>query len=294
MGRGDPKREGVTAPGAAARAYMARGFWTGAIRFGLVNIPVSLRPAATSVDLDFDLVDARDFAPIGYKKVNKVSGEEVPPDQIIKTYKVENGEAVVVTDEDFARARPKDTRALSIRAFIDVKNLSPAYFDRPYLMEPSGRDAQAYVLLRDTLAKTGKAAIAQGVLRTRERLGAIYAEGDFLVLNLLRYHHEMAVRKAPELLSRADPPRPEEIQMAERLVEQMTEPWKPEKFHDTYREQLLDYIEKKAAAGEARQVYSPEEEDVPKAPGKNLMRLLKESVEGAAPAEKRKRRSRSA
>jgi DNA end-binding protein Ku len=273
---------------------MARGFWTGAIRFGLVNIPVSLRPAATSVDLDFDLVDARDFAPIGYKKVNKVSGEEVPSDQIIKTYKVENGEAVVVTEEDFARARPKDTRALSIRAFIDVKNLSPTYFDRPYLMEPSGRDAQAYVLLRDTLAKTRKAAIAQGVLRTRERLGAIYAEGDFLVLNLLRYHHEMAVRKAPELLSRADPPRPEEIQMAERLVEQMTEPWKPEKFHDTYREQLLDYIEKKAAAGEARQVYSPEEEEVPKAPGKNLMRLLKESVEGAAPAEKRKRRSRSA
>lgn len=272
---------------------MARGFWSGAIRFGLVNIPVSLRPAATSVDLDFDLVDSKDFAPIGYRKVNKSTGEEVPADRIIKTYKVDDGDVVVVTDEDFARARPKDNRALSIHAFIDLKTLSPAYFDRPYLLEPSGRDAQAYVLLRDTLARTGKAAIAQGVLRIRERLGAIYAEGEFLLLNLLRYQHEMAARKAPEILSRADPPRAEEIKMAERLVEQMTQPWRPEAYHDTYRDQLLDYIEKKAAAGEARRVYSPEEEEAPKAPGKNLMRLLKESVEGGARPEKR-RRPRSA
>ncbi|HYE97874.1 MAG TPA: Ku protein [Planctomycetota bacterium] len=274
---------------------MARGFWTGAIRFGLVNIPVSLRPAATSVDLDFDLVDSKDFAPIGYKKVNKATGEEVPADRIIKTYEVESGEAVVITDEDFARARPKDNRSLSIQAFVDLKGLSPAYYDRPYLLEPSGRDAQAYVLLRDTLAKTGKAAIAQGVLRTRERLGAIFAEGDYLLLNLLRYQHEMAARKPPEILSKADPPRPEEIKMAERLVEQMTEPWAPEKYRDTYREQLLDYIEKKAAAGEARRVYTPEEEEAPRAPGKNLMRLLKESVEGQArPEAPRRRRPRSA
>ena len=274
---------------------MARGFWTGAIRFGLVNIPVSLRPAASSVDLDFDLVDSRDFAPVGYRKINKTTGEEVPSDRIVKTYALEGGEAVVVTDEDFARARPRDNRALSIHAFVDLKEISPAYFDRPYLVEPAGRDAQAYLLLRDTLAKTGRAAIAQGVLRTRERLGAILAEGDFLLLNLLRFQHEMAARKPPESLSRADPPRPDEIKMAERLVEQMSEPWAPEKYHDDYRDQLLSYIEEKAKAGEARRIYTPEEgQDVaPSTPRKNLMRLLKESV-GAGKPEKPKRRARTA
>jgi DNA end-binding protein Ku len=274
---------------------MARGFWTGAIRFGLVNIPVSLRPAASSVDLDFDLVDKRDFAPVGYRKVNKTTGEEVPADQIVKTYKLEEGEAVVITEEDFARARPQDNRALDIQGFVDVKELSPAYFDRPYLVEPAGKDAHAYLLLRDTLARTGKAAIAKGVMRTRERLGAILAEGDFLLLNLLRFQHEMAARKAPESISRADKPRPEEVKMAERLVEQMTEPWTPGKYHDEYRDQLLRYIEEKAKAGEARRVYTPEEaeETAPRTPRKNLMRLLKESVEAVQP-EKPKRRARPA
>jgi len=151
------------------------------------------------------------------------------------------------------------------------------------------------VLLRDTLARTGRAAIAQGVLRTRERLGAILAEGDFLLLNLLRFQHEMAARKPPESLSRADPPRPDEIKMAERLVEQMSEPWAPEKYHDEYRDQLLRYIEDKAKAGEARRVYTPEEarEVAPSTPRKNLMRLLKESV-GAGKSEKPKRRARPA
>ncbi|HEX7897002.1 MAG TPA: Ku protein [Planctomycetota bacterium] len=271
---------------------MARGFWTGAIRFGLVNIPVSLRPAAATVDLDFDLVDARDFAPVGYRKVNKTTGEEVPNERLIKTYKLEGGEAVVITDEDFARARPKDNRALSIRAFVDLKELSPAYFDRPYLVEPAGKDAQAYVLLRDTLARTGKAAVAQGVLRTRERLGAILAEGDFLLLNLLRYQHEMAARKPPESLARADQPRPDEVKMAERLVEQKTERWKPERYHDDYHDQLLAYIEEKAKAGEARRIYTPEEaaDVAPTTPRRNLMRLLKESVGAAKP----KRRARPA
>lgn len=272
---------------------MARGFWTGALRFGLVNIPVSLRPAASTVDLDFDLVDSRDFAPVGYRKVNKTTGEEVPADKIVKTYKVEEGEAVVVTDEDFARARPKDSRAMNILGFVDLASVSPAYFDRPYLMEPAGRDAQAYVLLRDTLAKTRKAAIAKGVIRTRERLGAVLPEGEFLVLNLLRYAHEMAERKPPEILSRAEKARPEEIEMAEQLVERMSGPWTPAKYRDEYREALLAYIEEKAKAGEARRIYSPEEveEAAPSTPRKNLMRLLKESVEGAKP---RRRRPRSA
>lgn len=276
---------------------MARGFWTGAIRFGLVNIPVSLRPAASSVDLDFDLVDSRDFAPVGYKKVNKTTGEDVPADKIVKTYKVGDGEVVVVTDEDFARARPKDSRALNIRGFVELGAISPAYFDRPYLMDPAGRDAQAYVLLRDTLAKTGKAAIAQGVIRTRERLAAIVPDGEFLLLNLLRYHHEMAARKPSEILTRAEKARAEEVEMAERLVEQMTGPWTPEKFKDDYRDQLLAYIEEKARSGEARRVYAPEEaeEAAPSTPRKNLMRLLKESVEASSrPAEKPRRRPRSA
>lgn len=271
---------------------MARGFWSGSIRFGLVNIPVSFRPASESVDLDFDLVDVRDFAPVGYRKVNKATGREVPRDKIVKTYKVEDGQAVVVTDEDFARARPEDPHAFVIDSFVDLNEIRPAYFDTPYLLDPTGKEAHAYVLLRETLQKTGKAAIALGVLRTRARLGAILADGDFLVLNTLRFAHEMRRRELPELLQKKTRIAPAELRMAEHLIEQMSGAWNPEAYHDEYRDQLLAYIQRKAKAGDAHRIYKPEEVPTPAAPqgGRaDLMSLLKASVEGSSVRPARRR-----
>ncbi|MBV8879136.1 MAG: Ku protein [Planctomycetaceae bacterium] len=273
---------------------MRRGFWSGSIRFGLVNIPVSLKPAAESVDLDFDLVDVRDFAPIGYKKFNKTTGRDVPPDKIVKTFKVDEGEAVIVTDEDFARARPEDPHAFVIDAFVESAEIRPVFFDTPYLLEPVGKDAHAYVLLRTTLEKTGRTAIAKGVLRTRERLAAIYPDGDFLVLNTLRFAHELRPRELPQTMKKAAKLNPAELKMAEALIQQMDQGWDPAAYHDEYREQLLAYIEKKAKAGEARKIYAPEEAPAAaQAPRGDLMSLLKASVKRDGDRHAR-RRSRTA
>lgn len=271
---------------------MARGFWSGSIRFGLVNIPVSLRPAAESVDLDFDLVDVRDFAPVGYKKFNKATGRDVPRDKIVKTFKVDEGEAVVVTDEDFARARPEDPHAFVIDAFVEAAEIRPVFFETPYLLEPQGKDAHAYLLLRRTLEKTKVAAIAKGVLRTRERLAAIYPDGDFLILNTLRFAHELRKRDLPPLMEKPVKIGPAELKMAEQLIRQMSRGWDPSSYHDEYREQLLSYIQKKAKAGEARKIFAPEEVPAASAaPRGDLMSLLKASVTsgGERPARRRSR-----
>jgi len=271
---------------------MARGFWSGAIRFGLVNIPVSLRPATETVDLDFDLVDVRDFAPVGYRKVNKATGRDVPKDKIVKTFKVDEGEAVVVTDQDFARARPEDSHAFVIDAFVDGTEIRPVFFDTPYLLEPQGKDAHAYVLLRKTLEKTGKAAIAKGVLRTRERLAAIYPDGEFLILNTLRFVHELRERELPPILEKPAKLGPAELRMAEQLISQMAGGWDPASYHDEYHDQLLSYIRKKAKAGEARKIYEPEAAaPSSETPRGDLMSLLKASVKsgGERPARRRSR-----
>lgn len=259
---------------------MPRGFWSGSIRLGLVNIPVSLSPAAETVGLDFDLVDRRDFAPVGYRKVNKRTGKEVPRDKIVKVFEVERGEAVVVTEEDFARARPKDSRALDLLGFLSPSDIPAAHFETPYFVEPAGKDAHAYGLLRDALREAKKAALAKGVLRTRERLGLLLADEDGLRFNTLRFPVEMRKRPDSELLKSADPPTRAELEMARKLVREMGIRWAPREYRDEYREQLLRYIRAKAKAGEARHVYEPEAaEGVPEGPSRvDLMRLLRESV----------------
>jgi len=172
---------------------------------------------------------------------------------------------------------------------VELADIRPTFFDTPYLLEPQGKDAHAYALLRETLEKTGKAAIAKGVLRTRERVAAIYAEGDFLILNTLRYIHELREREPSPLMEKPSKPSASEIKMAEQLIGQMSGDWDPAGYHDEYREQLLSYIRKKAKAGEARKIYAPEEAAAPAAtPRGDLMSLLKASVGD------RKRRSKTA
>lgn len=260
---------------------MPRGFWSGSIRLGLVNIPVSLSPAAESVGLDFDLVDRRDFSPVGYRKINKRTGKEVPKDEIVKVFEVEKGEAVVVTDEDFARARPKDSRAIDLLGFLAPSSVPSAHYETPYFVEPAGKDAHAYVLLRDVLREAKKAALAKVVLRTRGRLGLLLADADGLTFNTLRFPAEMRKRPESALVKSADGPTKAELEMARRLVRDMEVRWTPREYRDEYREQLLAYIREKAKAGEARRVYEPEAaEGVPEGPSRvDLMRLLQESLQ---------------
>jgi DNA end-binding protein Ku len=275
---------------------MSRAFWSGSVRFGLLDIPVTMHAASQPADLAFELVDARDFSPIGYRKINKNTRREVPPDRIVRVFQIDRGEAVVVTEADLRRVRPRALKTLDIAGFLDPADIPVSYFETPYYLEPGREDAHAYVLLREALRRSRKAALGRVVLRTREHLGAVLPEGEFLVFNTLRFPQELRRPKVPQTLAHARPASSEELMMAERLIREMEAPWSPESYHDRYREELLDYVRKKAEAGEARRVYEPEPETEPvtEPPGRDLTDLLRRSLdEGEGPRGERKRRSAS-
>lgn len=266
---------------------MPRALWKGNISFGLVNIPVGLFPAEQKADgLSFVQLDQRSMSPIGYKRYNKSSGDEVPWDDIVKGYEYEPGRYVVLTDEDFERANVKATHTVEILDFVDGDEIEPIYFDKPYYLAPTTENAKGYALLRETLRRTKKVGIARVVIRTREHLAAVMARGDLLILEILRFPYE--VRSADDLevpgndldeLGVTD----KELKMAELLVDQMVEEWEPGKYQDRYRDDLLARIREKIEAGETEAVAAGEEEEVPAGSDVlDIMDLLKRSVDRVA------------
>jgi DNA end-binding protein Ku len=266
---------------------MARGLWKGAISFGLVNVPVELFSAQKrSADLSLTMLDKRDMAPVGYKRVNKATGKEVPWEDVVKGYEYEDDKYVVLSEEDFRRANPEASKTVDIHAFVDLHDIAPLYFETPYYLAPAKRGEKAYALLRDAMAKAGKAGIASVVIRTKAYLAALVPQGEALVLNTLRYQKELKTAEELEIDEKLKGHKPsaKELDMALRLVDDMADEWKPEKFHDTYHEDLLKRIEEKVKAGETEQITEPEKEDKPRKGAEvvDLMALLKKSVEGGA------------
>jgi DNA end-binding protein Ku len=242
---------------AAASKSAGRALWKGSINFGLVNIPVALYPAETSKSLDLDMLDRRDFAPIKYQRINKQTGKEVPWDQIVKGYQYQKGEYVTLTDEELRRANVEATQSVDILDFVAAADISPVYFDKPYYLEPLKNGRRAYMLLREVLTKSDKVAIARVVIRTREHLAAVIPQGNVLILNLLRFQHELRDSKGldiPEAGSKGRAISAGELQMAERLIEAMSGPWNPAKYRDEYREDVENLIQKKikSAVGQGR------------------------------------------
>ena len=275
---------------------MSRAFWSGSIRFGLLEIPVTMHAASQPAELVFELVDARDFSPIGYRKFNKNTRREVPADRIARVFQIDRGEAVVVTEADLLRVRPRARRALDIAGFLDPSAIPVSYFETPYYLEPGPEGAHAYALVREALRRSRRAGLGRVVLRTREHLGALLPEGDLLVFNTLRFPQELRRPQVPEALAHARPASSDELMMAERLIREMEAPWSPESYQDRYREELLAYVRRKAEAGEARRVYEPEPEAEPVSgpPERDLTDLLRRSLdEGEGPRGTRKRRSAS-
>src|SRR5215218_1387418 len=170
---------------------MARALWKGAISFGLVNIPVELYPAEEHKEFKFSILDKRDLSPIGYKRYNKKSGKEVEWANIIKGYEYEKDQYVVLSDEDFRRANPKASHTIDIQAFVPANEIPIQYFETPYYLAPSDRGQKVYALLRETLAATGRIAVAQVVIRTKQHLAAVVPSGAALMLNTLRYVDEL-------------------------------------------------------------------------------------------------------
>lgn len=268
---------------------MARAIWKGSISFGLVNIPVSLFSAENrSEELSFHMLDRHDMAPVGYKRINKKTGKDVAWDDIVKGFEYEDGRYVVITDEDFIRANVEATRTVDIVDFVDLEEIDPAYYEKPYYLAPANKAAnKSYALLRETLKRTKKVAIAKVVIRTREYLAAVISHGPVMLLDVMRFGYEVRepseVEVPTEDLQKLGVTE-KELQLAGTLVEQMVTDWEPQKYHDTYRDDVMALIRKKVEAGDTREVEVPRstEEEAPSGVV-DIMSLLKKSV-----AEKKK------
>jgi DNA end-binding protein Ku len=246
---------------------MPRAIWTGTIGFGLVQIPVSIHSAEETDELDLTLLDRRDFSAVGYQRVNKKTGKEVPWEEIVKGYEHGKGKYVVISDADFAEANVEKTHRVEITDFVDFSAIDPRYLDRPYYLAPQKAGRKAYALLRETLRRTGKAGIGKVVIRTRQHLAAVVPREEALLLVILRFADEL--RDAADL----DLPTgnlqkhgitPKELDMAEKLVAAMEDDFKPEKYEDDYRRDLMKLIQKKAKAGELNRVSETPEEKPPR------------------------------
>ncbi len=280
---------------------MARPFWKGSISFGLVEIPVSLQPAVKSHDLEFSLLDRKDFSPVGFKRYNKSSGRDVPWDQVVRGYEYEPDEYVVLSDEELRRANVERTETIEIISFVDGSELDPVYYETPYYVQPMKRGSRSYALLRAALERSGKVGIARVVLRTRQRMAALLVREQVLVLDLLRYAHELRSLDEIEV-----PPKsavsPRELKMAQQLLSGMSGTWNPEKFKDEYRDDVLALVRRKVKAGQTHTILEPEPSEEPRRARSevmDLMPLLKRSLaergtEGRRPAKaKRERAARS-
>ena len=265
---------------------MARPIWKGNISFGLVNIPVVLFSAEKKSELHFKLLDNRDKGEIRYERVNEATGQEVPWDQIVKGYEYDPGEFVVLDEEDFKNAAVEATQTVEIEDFVDLASIPYVYFEKPYYVVPGKKAEKGYVLLREVLKRTGKVAVARVVIRTRQYLAALVPQQNGLVLNIMRYYHELRDPSEFEFPAGALDQfkiTDRELQMAEMLVESMTGDWDPEKYLDNYREALLKFIRMKVEAGDKTvpaQGTAPAKEE----PGKviDMMALLKKSIEQAS------------
>jgi DNA end-binding protein Ku len=229
---------------------MPSSIWTGAISFGLVQVPVRLVTATKNRDVSFNQLEQGTGARIRYKKVSDQTGEEVGADQIVKGYEISKGRYVVVEADEIAALQPKAAHTIDIEEFVDLDQIDPIYFEQPYYLAPDPKGAKPYELLVEAMTELNKVAIGRVVLRSKERLVAIRPLDGVLCIETMRYSDEVMAREAirpdedVELSER-------ERTMARQLVESLAaDKFDPDKYHDEYREQLLDLIERKAAGEE--------------------------------------------
>jgi DNA end-binding protein Ku len=226
-----------------------RSIWKGSISFGLVNIPVALYPATHREELKFHMLRASDLSPINYKRVAEADGKEVPWDQIVKGFQYEKGKFVVLKDEDFKRVDIEATQTVDIIDFVQLDEVDPMFFNKPYYLEPGKGGGHAYALLRDVLRETGRAGIAKVVIKTRQHLAAVKPLKDALVLEIMHFADELTDANELNLHEGERRAGGKELQMAKALVEQMTDKWDPKKYTDDYTSALMKVIDEKVESG---------------------------------------------
>jgi DNA end-binding protein Ku len=269
---------------------MARAIWKGAISFGLVHIPVALQSAVSSQGINFDWLDERSMEPVGYKRVNKVSGKEVTKEHIVKGVEYEKGRYVILSEEEIRTAHPESTQTIDIFSFINRDQIPLVNIDTPYYLAPDKRGEKVYALLRQTLEETDKVALAYVVLHTRQHLCALMPVESAIVMVMLRWPSEVRGLASIELSKAATGPtlNKSEKEMAKRLVEDMAGEWEPDEYRDSFQEKIMALVDKKASHGEIKNVEQEEVEERRSADIIDLTELLKRSLGGAKAEPKNK------
>ncbi|MGR4868892.1 Ku protein [Variovorax sp. LARHSF232] len=264
------------APARSARKGEPRVLWKGAISFGLVHIPVALYAATRAHGIDFDWLDKRSMDPVGYKRVNKKTGREVAREQIVKGVEYEDGEYVVLSDDEIAAAYPKTTQTIEIETFVPATSIPFVFLERPYYVAPINRGGKVYALLRETLQRSGRVGVARVVIQTKQHLAMLVPSGPGLVLDLLRWSEDIRPWKSlplpPESLKAAGL-KERELKMAEELIEDMSSDFDPEAFHDSFTDEIMKLVERKVEAGKTESVTKLEPMEEGEAGGAKILDL---------------------
>ncbi|MGX5663727.1 non-homologous end joining protein Ku [Diaphorobacter nitroreducens] len=270
-----------------------RTLWKGAISFGLVHIPVGLYSATVSSGIDFDWLDRRSMEPVGYKRVNKITGKEIATADIVKGVEYEEGRYVILTPEEIAAAFPKVTQTIEIEAFLDADEIPFVYLERPYYTAPLKRGEKVYALLREALRQSNRVGVAKVVIQSKQHLAVLIPCGRALILNLLRWGGEIRSFEQlalPPLDAKAAGIKDAELAMAMQLIEDMTQEWNADRFRNSFSEEIHRLVEAKASAGEIAHVAQPDEGPAVAEGAEvlDLTALLKRSLEGASATPPRK------
>lgn len=268
---------------------MPRGIWKGTLGFGLVSIGVELFTAEEPERLDIDLLDRRDMARIGYQQINKTTGRPVAKEHVVRGVAVTKGRYVLLDPKELKAANPEATRTIDVLGFVNAAEIPPIYFAKPYYVAPLKGSEKAYQLFVAALKKAERIALAQLVIHVRQYIAAVYPLDGTLVVQLLRYAAE--IREPVAVTGGRAAPRPAELAMADQLIDSMATDWKPESFHDTYRDDILKLVKRRA--GKAKQSTEPAEESEKEPVVLDLMAALKRSLKDK-PAAGRARRGAAA
>lgn len=252
-----------------------KAIWKGSISFGLVNIPVKLYSATQSQTLDLDMLRKGDLCQVRFARVCRDDGKEIPYENIVKGYKYKDGDYVVLTDKDFESASVEKTHTIDIINFVNEKDIDSVYFEKPYYLEPEKSGVKSYTLLREAIRKSKKAGLGRFVLKNREHIGLLKIYGNIIVFNQIRFHDE--IRETKELsIPASKAVSAKETDMAIALIKQLSSKFTPEKFRDTYVDDLKKIITKKAKG----QKIKPKGKASKPSSARNLMKLLEQSIKG--------------
>lgn len=265
--------------GSKKAAGGARAIWSGAIAFGLINIPIKLFSATQEYQISFNQLRKSDQSRIKYLRVAAADGQEVPYEDIVKGYEIEEGVYVIIDEDDIRTASPKKTQSVEILTFTDESEIDSIYFEKPYYTAPDKTSARAYILLREALKKSKKVAVCKFILRTKENLAILKPEGDALILNQIRFQSEIRERSHLDLPA-ADTMKESELDLALSLVEQLSEPFNPEQYRDTFTDEIKQIIEQKAQGIDIEAIQAqPEATD-----DSDLLKILQASIESSKKA----------